>query len=76
MYELQLSANDGQLIGSDILFVTVTTGVGNLPPVVDAGTDQAITLPASATLSGSVTDDGTHSVLWTKRQRPRHRDVR
>src|ERR1051326_1124732 len=31
--------------------------VSNAPPVVTAGTDQTITLPASANLSGTVTDD-------------------
>jgi N-acetylneuraminic acid mutarotase/fibronectin type 3 domain-containing protein len=31
---------------------------GNLPPVVDAGPDQAITWPAAAALAGSATDDG------------------
>jgi hypothetical protein len=41
--------------------VTITQyGVGyvNLPPTVNAGTDQSITLPASANLSGTVNDDG------------------
>lgn len=33
-------------------------GTTNLPPIVNAGSDQSITLPASATLSGSVSDDG------------------
>ncbi|MCI0637044.1 MAG: hypothetical protein L0206_24475, partial [Actinobacteria bacterium] len=30
----------------------------NLPPTVDAGSDQAVTLPASASLDGTVSDDG------------------
>ena len=34
---------------------------GNRPPVVDAGADQVVTLPASATLSGTVSDDGLPS---------------
>ena len=34
---------------------------GNRPPVVDAGADQVVTLPAAATLSGSVSDDGLPS---------------
>ncbi|HMU32784.1 MAG TPA: peptidoglycan DD-metalloendopeptidase family protein [Pyrinomonadaceae bacterium] len=44
----------------------------NQPPLVDAGTDQAITLPASATLNGTATDDGlpnppaTLTTNWTK----------
>ncbi len=32
--------------------------VSNLPPVVDAGPDQTLTLPASGALAGTVTDDG------------------
>ena len=44
----------------------------NLPPIVDAGPDQTITLPASATLAGTVTDDGLPdlpgvvAVEWSK----------
>ena len=44
----------------------------NTAPVVNAGPDQSITLPASASLDGTVTDDGrpnppgTTSVTWTK----------
>ena len=34
------------------------TATPNLPPSVGAGGDQAITLPASAALDGTVTDDG------------------
>jgi PKD repeat protein len=37
--------------------VTVTT-TANQPPAVDAGLDQTITLPAAASLDGTVTDDG------------------
>ncbi|MEW5957450.1 MAG: IPT/TIG domain-containing protein, partial [Chloroflexota bacterium] len=44
-------------------------GPANLPPVVDAGLAQTITLPAVASLSGTVTDDGlvypTPVVTWT-----------
>lgn len=36
----------------------VQNNVANQPPAVNAGPDQAITLPASATLEGVVTDDG------------------
>jgi hypothetical protein len=32
--------------------------IGNQPPVVNAGSNQSITLPASASLSGTVSDDG------------------
>ncbi len=47
-------------------------GPANTPPVVSAGSAQTITLPASATLSGSATDDGLPNppaaltVAWTK----------
>ncbi|HET9460867.1 MAG TPA: cadherin domain-containing protein, partial [Gaiellaceae bacterium] len=43
----------------------------NLPPVVNAGTDQSATLPASINLDGTVTDDGkpippSLSTTWTQ----------
>ena len=37
----------------------------NTPPVVSAGPDQSITLPATASLGGSVTDDGLPSNTLT-----------
>ncbi len=40
-------------------YVTITKGPPpNQPPVVDAGPDQGIVLPSSASLNGTVTDDG------------------
>jgi len=46
----------------DEFFVLSSVGVGdvvaNQPPGVDAGPDQAVTLPAAASLDGTVTDDG------------------
>ena len=39
-------------------FRTGSVGCGNKPPVVSAGPDRQVTLPASASLAGSVTDDG------------------
>jgi len=46
----------------DEFFVQSTVGVGdggaNQPPGVDAGPDLAVTLPAAASLDGTVTDDG------------------
>lgn len=48
--------------------------VFNQAPVVSAGSGQTITLPATANLSGSATDDGlpsnTLSVQWTKASGP------
>jgi RHS repeat-associated protein len=55
-YVLQLTASDGQLSSSDT--VTITVIPRNQPPVVEAGPEQTIKLPASAALSGTVTDDG------------------
>jgi RHS repeat-associated protein len=56
VYVLRLTANDSELSSSDE--VTITVEAANLAPVVNAGADQTITLPATASLSGSVTDDG------------------
>ena len=55
--------------------VTVTVnpaGPVDQPPVVNAGTDQTITLPASANLDGTVTDDGlsTLTTLWSATSGP------
>ncbi|HEV8427371.1 MAG TPA: RHS repeat-associated core domain-containing protein [Pyrinomonadaceae bacterium] len=55
-YVLRLTADDSAFTNSDEL--TVTVEAANLAPVVNAGADQTITLPANASLSGSVTDDG------------------
>ncbi len=54
-YVLQLEASDGEAAATDRVTITVN---GNVAPVVDAGPDQAIMLPATASLSGSATDDG------------------
>lgn len=43
----------------------LSTGTVNQPPVVDAGPDSSVTLPAAANLSGSVTDDVPASVAST-----------
>ena len=69
-YVLTLAADDGELAASDTITVTVS-GIANLPPVVDAGPDQTITLPSNvATLVGSASDDGVPGTgltfLWTK----------
>ena len=46
--------------GAPLLHVDYTTGASasNLAPVVNAGPDQVITLPAPATLDGTASDDG------------------
>jgi hypothetical protein len=58
-YVLRLTATDGALSTSDDVAVTITLPPPvNQPPVVGAGSNQTITLPAAASLSGTVTDDG------------------
>jgi RHS repeat-associated protein len=68
-YVLRLTATDGDLSHSDD--VTVVVNPINLAPVVNAGANQTINLPAAASLSGTVTDDGqppdsSLSISWTK----------
>jgi CubicO group peptidase (beta-lactamase class C family) len=62
-FTLTLTVSDGALSDADSLTVVVepAAGVGNAPPVVDAGADLTIVLPATATLQGSATDDGLPS---------------
>jgi RHS repeat-associated protein len=59
-YIAQLIVRDAALDSvPDTAIVTVAASVPtNQPPVVDAGADQTITLPAVATLAGTATDDG------------------
>ena len=69
-YTLRLTANDSALTGSDD--ITVTVNAPNQAPNVNAGPDQTITLPANASLDGTVTDDGLPNppgavtTTWTK----------
>ena len=55
---------------SPVQTVTIRVApVTNQAPTVNAGNDQTITLPATATLNGSATDDGLTQALtinWTK----------
>jgi hypothetical protein len=59
-YVLRLTANDSLLSTSDEVSITATTAPPpvNLPPVVNAGPDQTITLPNNAVLDGTISDDG------------------
>ena len=59
-YVLRLSGSDGELSSSDTVAVSVAGGTPtpNAAPIVGAGPDRSVTLPASASLAGSVTDDG------------------
>src|SRR5207249_3343451 len=70
-YILRLTAGDTQFTPSDD--VTVNVNPANQPPVVNAGPDLTVTLPDSATLNGTVTDDGlaTTSILTITRTKSR-----
>lgn len=62
--------------GGMLTFVTLTGSAcasgDNIAPVVDAGEDQTIVLPASAALDGTVFDDFVTpvEVMWTKQSGP------
>jgi hypothetical protein len=66
-YVLKFEASDGHASTSDTVVVA-----SNGAPVVDAGPDRSVTLPAGATLSGSAVDDGlpnppgSLTVSWSK----------
>lgn len=57
--------NNGVVRDCSSLLVATT-----IPPIVNAGPDQAITLPATATMAGTATDTNTPSLtlvnIWTK----------
>jgi RHS repeat-associated protein len=58
-YVLSLTADDGIVTNSANVTVTVYDPTdGNEPPVVSAGTNKTIVLPALASLIGTVSDDG------------------
>ena len=68
-YVLRLTASDGELSTSDDVVITVSPP--NQAPVVNAGNNLTITLPAAADLNGSITDDGlplgsSVSASWSK----------
>ncbi|HET8560606.1 MAG TPA: carbohydrate binding domain-containing protein [Marmoricola sp.] len=72
-YVLRLSVSDGELTTADDVTITaVSNAPTNTAPVVDAGPDQTVDLPASASLSGMVTDDGlpnppgTTTIRWSQ----------
>ena len=58
IYILRLTADDGELQASDTVTVSVNINSVDDPPTVDAGPDQFVSLPDSAILDGTVTDDG------------------
>ena len=67
-----VGATPGTIVGSNWSWMggAPFTGGLNAAPVVDAGPDQAVTLPASGLLAGSATDDGLSgaplTTLWTQ----------
>src|SRR5690606_25584120 len=73
-YVLRLTASDSELTSFDEITITVSDDPAptNIAPTVNAGANQSITLPSSATLDGTVTDDGlpnppaTFTVTWSK----------
>ena len=75
-YVLRLTAGDGALTTQDEVTVTVNPPTPtNTPPVVNAGADQTITLPATASLDGTITDDGlpasgSLTSTWTRTSGP------
>ncbi|HEY0173454.1 MAG TPA: RHS repeat-associated core domain-containing protein [Pyrinomonadaceae bacterium] len=67
-YTLRLTASDTEFSISDDVTVNV---ISNEPPVVNAGPDREVTLPGTAALNGTATDDGlpaggTLEAFWTQ----------
>jgi RHS repeat-associated protein len=72
-YELRLTASDSEHFASDD--VTVTVLPANAAPIVNAGPNQTITLPNTATLTGTASDDGfpagsTLTTFWSQLSGP------
>ncbi len=64
-YVLQLEATDSALPTTDTVTITVNPAGSNQAPSVSAGSDETLTLPASAALDATVTDDGLPGPLTT-----------
>ena len=72
-YELRLTATDSLETVSDD--VTVTVFPANQAPIVNAGPNQTITLPNTASLNGTIADDGfpagsTVTTFWSQLSGP------
>jgi hypothetical protein len=71
-----ITCTRGEVIDSVTIMSPGTPPPGNQAPVVNAGADQSVVLPGTASLSGSVTDDGlpnppgTVTTLWSKLSGP------
>lgn len=67
-YVLKAVVSDSVLTDEDEVTITVLDEEPppNETPVVDAGADLNVELPADATLDGTVTDDGTVTTTWSK----------
>jgi RHS repeat-associated protein len=70
VYVLRITVSDGEFAASDDLRIDLHAEA-NDPPVVNAGPDRTVTLPAhTITINGSVTDDGrpsgTLTISWTQ----------
>lgn len=77
-YTVTLTVRDasGAILDTSNRVALFTTDEVNLPPAVEAGVSEVITLPVSATLHGTVTDDelpdppGEPSTLWSQVEGP------
>jgi hypothetical protein len=56
VYTFRFNASDGELQKSDDIVITVKQY--NMPPVVDAGPDQTVSMAVPTQMKGVVTDDG------------------
>ena len=71
-YILKLTSNDGLMTADDTVTIIVSNGPPNNAPSIDAGSDGTVTLPASANLDGTASDDGVPAMpgaltyAWTK----------
>jgi dienelactone hydrolase len=68
LFRLKVTDNSGNT-DSDYVRISVTAGVPNIAPIVNAGADQTITLPVNSTAihgSGKDTDGKVTGFAWTK----------
>jgi alpha-tubulin suppressor-like RCC1 family protein len=65
-YRVRATNSAGDSAFSNEASVTTPSGTVNQGPSVNAGSNQTITLPASASLNGTVTDDGLPSGILTR----------